>query len=138
MKSKSGLFLTELMLCIFFFALGSAICLQMFVKAHVLSEKSRDLSFSIEAASTMIDYWKDCNGDYDILMEELLSGEYTDNIFTIYYSKDGRTCEEDEKYYTLYLTTTTNQSIQNAHITVENPDSTIFEIDSEHFVKEGS
>lgn len=33
--SKTGLFLMELIIVIFFFALTSAICLQVFVKAHI-------------------------------------------------------------------------------------------------------
>lgn len=36
-KSKSGLFLMEIMFSILFFAIGSAVCLQLFAKAHSLS-----------------------------------------------------------------------------------------------------
>jgi hypothetical protein len=138
MKSKSSLFLIELMLSILFFAIASSVCLQMFVKAHTLSQDSRDLTFATEAASTLSDYWKDCNGDYDLLIDELLFGEYTDETFTVYYSKDGQSCEENEHYYTIYLTTTIDHSIMNAHICVENPTKVVYEMDSKHFVKEES
>ena len=36
--SKSGLFLIELILSIFFFIIAMAVCLQLFVKAHTLSQ----------------------------------------------------------------------------------------------------
>lgn len=46
-KSKSALFLMELIIVIFFFALTSAVCLQVFVKAHSVSENTKDLNEAI-------------------------------------------------------------------------------------------
>ena len=138
MKSKSGLFLMELMFCIFFFAIGSAVCLQMFVKAHTVSESSRDLTFATEICSTVSDHWKDSQGDYDLLLDLLLTGEYTDNVFTIYYTEEGENCEEADAFYTLHLTTTYDKSsmIMNGHFEVEHQDQLVYETDIEHFEKE--
>ncbi len=43
-KSRTSLFLMELIIAILFFSLASAICLRMFVSSHVLSEKDRNLN----------------------------------------------------------------------------------------------
>ena len=44
---SSGIFLLELMLAIFFFSLASAVCVQIFVKAHVLSNDSKLLHYAV-------------------------------------------------------------------------------------------
>ena len=46
-KNKSNLFLMELMICILFFALASAVCIQMFAKAGRLSQSSVDESHAV-------------------------------------------------------------------------------------------
>ena len=43
----SGIFLIELILAIFFFSLASAVCVQIFVKSHLLSRASQRLSHAV-------------------------------------------------------------------------------------------
>ena len=51
-KSKSALFLIELIIAILFFALSSAICVQLFAKAHLISQKSSNVTMAINCAQT--------------------------------------------------------------------------------------
>ena len=51
-KNKSNLFLMELMICILFFALASAVCIQMFAKAGRLSQSSVDESHAVGCAQS--------------------------------------------------------------------------------------
>ena len=46
-KSKSALFLMELIIVIFFFALTSAVCLQVFVKAHLVAKETKGLNYAV-------------------------------------------------------------------------------------------
>lgn len=46
-KSKSSLFLMELIIVIFFFSLTSAVCLEIFVKAHLVGENTKDLNNAV-------------------------------------------------------------------------------------------
>ena len=46
-RSRSSLFLMELILVILFFAVAGSICVQIFVKAHLLSQSSSDLNLSL-------------------------------------------------------------------------------------------
>lgn len=49
-KSKSALFLMELIIVIFFFAMTGAVCLQLFVKAHLIDVRTRNLNSAIRLA----------------------------------------------------------------------------------------
>ena len=46
-NSRTSLFLMELIIVILFFAIASAVCLRLFVSAHLLSEKDKDLSHAL-------------------------------------------------------------------------------------------
>ena len=46
-NSSSSLFLMELIIAILFFSLASTVCIQLFVKAHLLTEKSVNINQSI-------------------------------------------------------------------------------------------
>ena len=49
-SSKNSLFLMELILSILFFTLTAAVCLQLFVKAHVLSQDTINLNHAVTQA----------------------------------------------------------------------------------------
>lgn len=64
-KSKSALFLMELIIVIFFFALTSAVCLQLFVKAHTFDRRTQGLNYATlwadNAAELFYEYGSDPN-----------------------------------------------------------------------------
>lgn len=64
--SKSGLFLVELIIAILFFAVASVICVQLFVKAHLVSRQSRDVTAAITLAQNYAEQFK-AMGDSDKL-----------------------------------------------------------------------
>lgn len=45
---RSSLFLLELMIAILFFCLASAVCVQIFVKAHTISRETQELNTALE------------------------------------------------------------------------------------------
>ncbi len=50
---KSSLFLLELILAILFFSIASAVCVQLFVKSHLLSKDAQNLSIAVNECSDM-------------------------------------------------------------------------------------
>ena len=48
---RSSLFLLELMIAILFFCLASAVCVQIFVKAHTISRETQELNTALEKVS---------------------------------------------------------------------------------------
>ena len=66
-SSKSSLFLIELIIAILFFAIGSAVCVRAFVKAHDLSMRAKDLSFASAQASSAASVLEYTDGSFCIL-----------------------------------------------------------------------
>ena len=52
-KSQSSLFLIEVIIAVFFFAITAAICIRIFVKAHTITDKSREMTQSYIEADNM-------------------------------------------------------------------------------------
>ena len=46
-NNTSSLFLLELILAVLFFSVASALCIQIFTKAHLMSQDARDLNFAV-------------------------------------------------------------------------------------------
>lgn len=61
--SKTGLFLMELMMAILFFCLASAVCVQMFVKGHLLSNESVDLNHAVVRCESLAEAFYSCDGN---------------------------------------------------------------------------
>lgn len=64
-NSKSSLFLMELILSIMFFSLAAAICVQLFVKSHVLSRNSVELNHAVVECESAIEYFIGNDGNID-------------------------------------------------------------------------
>lgn len=61
--SRTGLFLMELMIGILFFSLAGALCIQMFVKSHLISESSTALNHGVLWAQNVAEAFQGCNGN---------------------------------------------------------------------------
>ena len=61
-NSRTSLFLMELIIVILFFAIASAICLRLFVGAHLLSEKDKNLSHALVWAQDLSESFYGCEG----------------------------------------------------------------------------
>lgn len=72
---KTGLFLMELIIAILFFSLAAAICIQLFVKSHTISERSIALNHSILLAQNTAEIFYATDGDLTEMASLLGSGE---------------------------------------------------------------
>ncbi len=52
-NSKASLFLMELIMSILFFSLSAAVCVQLFVKSHALSQQSLKLNYAVIASESL-------------------------------------------------------------------------------------
>lgn len=88
--SKASLFLMELILSILFFSLSAAVCVQLFVKSHLMSRQSLRLNYAVIYAESMADTFYSTDADLEKLTE-LLPGAYHNthnNTVNIYYDED--------------------------------------------------
>ena len=72
---KTGLFLMELIIAILFFSLAATICIQLFVKSHMISERSIALNHSILLAQNTAEIFYATNGDLEKTASLLGCGE---------------------------------------------------------------
>lgn len=97
----SGIFLMELMIAILFFALGSAVCLQLFAKSHQLNVQTEELHHAVNLVSSKA--------------EELLHADHI-SADSRYYGKDFSSCEAKDAFYELTVSPKTAGMIQTCDI----------------------
>lgn len=94
---SSGLFLMELILAILFFSVASAVCVEFFVKAHLISRDSEALTHAVN----------ECSGAAEILCTSdslpegltLLKGQYPEGDYPALSETEGTESTEVSLYY---------------------------------------
>lgn len=95
----------ELMIAICFFAITSAVCVQVFAKAHLVSEKTTNLNHAIAQSESVAESFRACNGNLLDTAALFPSGILKENMLTIDYGKDWQPCSrETSGAYRLTLT----------------------------------
>lgn len=103
--SKTSLFLMELIISILFFALSSAVCIQLFAKSHVLDEKTKKENMAIVKCENFCEMYIGLLEDYPNdserlkVMADLTSGKISDNQIIVFYDKTWNPCPESEATY---------------------------------------
>ena len=69
--SRSGLFLLELMIVILFFAVTSAVCVNLFVQAHLTSTAGGELTAATREVQSAAEWLKAVDGDLEKLAAQL-------------------------------------------------------------------
>ena len=98
--SKSSLFLLELMISIVFFAISAAGCVQIFAKAHMLSEQAEQLDLAVSIAQSLADTCR------------------TPEKEIRYYDVLGNTCEKESAVYQAEINITDVEEMLHLDITV--------------------
>lgn len=141
---SSSLFLMELILAILFFSITSAVCVQFFVKSHLLSQESKVLSQAVNECSNIAEAYdtSESIGDAlsllknrypDISAEPAASGQDT-AAAVIYYDDTFSPCGEDNAVYALKADFTQDDSMMTAHIEMTDDDSVIYELNTKHHI----
>lgn len=138
---SSSLFLMELILAILFFSITSAVCVQFFVKSHLLSKESKTLSQAVG----------ECSGIAEIIsvsdsadaVASLLRDRYPDSDTgqaagspaAIYYDGSFSPCGEGDAVYTLEAVLAEEDGMLSARMKVTGPDdSLIYELSTSHHI----
>lgn len=105
--SKSGSFLMELILSILFFSVASAVCIQLFAKAHLLDQKTGYQNQAVIWAENLASIWQAENGDLS-LVRDTLCADYaaapgsvvlsdSGSLLLVYLDKDGMPTPDAEQ-----------------------------------------
>lgn len=78
--SRSSLFLIELIISIFFFIIAAAICMQLFIKSHSISQDTVAINHAIVLTQNLSEIFINENGDFSKVKNYFSSesGIYTD------------------------------------------------------------
>lgn len=92
---SSSIFLMEFILAVLFFSVASSVCVQFFVKAHILSQHSQTLSHAVSECSSIAEI---CRASESLMeAETLLTKEYPymekDENLLLYYDEKFLPCE---------------------------------------------
>lgn len=115
-SSKSELFLMELILSILFFSLAGAVCIQMFVRSHLLSNESVELNHAVEWCQNIAEGFYGCEGNVTELV----------NLFDNLYSD---TSTEDNDYI-LPL----NSTFEPVTLSMQKPVSQLSSTDCSYYI----
>ena len=156
---SSSLFLIELILAILFFSVASAVCVQLFVKSHLLSTDSNALNHAVNECANVAEIVASAERAEDVLnaLEALYpdasrpeAGTDTqDNLFNgtifVFYDNAFVACKEGtEAEYFLAIHLTEEENTLQAHMQMskmENPQDLaradgqiVFELETTHHV----
>ncbi|MDY5988916.1 MAG: hypothetical protein SPJ11_04555 [Coprococcus catus] len=102
-NNTSSLFLLELILAVLFFSVASALCIQIFTKAHLMSQDARDLNFAVNEVSSMAEQMPD-----DSLQNA-----------AAYYDSSYASCEKTDAVYVLTVHYEPEDTLLKAHISMD-------------------
>ena len=106
-SGRSSLLLMELILAILFFALVSAVCLQIFVKANLIGKDTEELDQAVRCVTSAAELLGQAEEPMEQIMAQypnsfVLSG---DNRITLLFDEDFRSCDSGHMVYQMDITT---------------------------------
>lgn len=141
---NSSLFLMELILAILFFSITSAVCVQFFVKSHILNQDSRILTNAVNqcsAAAEVCSTSDDADTAGKLLLEIYPGAEIcnADKTAVIYFDSDFNQCAKKDSVYRMMVLLHENEDMLSANIRFEDitgdtEESTIYELDTRHHI----
>lgn len=102
-NNTSSLFLLELILAVLFFSVASALCIQIFIKAHLMSQDARNLNFAVNEVSSMAEQMPD-----DSLQDA-----------AAYYDSSYASCKKADAVYVLTVHYEPEDTLLKAHISMD-------------------
>lgn len=102
-SSKSSLFLMELIISLLFFSIAGAVCVQLFLKSHLVGENTVDTTNSILWSQNLAEAFLASNGSPQKLNVIFPEGTAAENSFSLYFDGDWESCAPDTAVYQAQL-----------------------------------
>lgn len=126
-NNTSSLFLLELILAVLFFSVASALCIQIFTKAHLMSQDARDLNFAVNEVSSMAEQISagTLHSDTAASSDDTASDPSTqmpdDSLqdAAAYYDSGYASCEKANAVYVLTVHYEPEDTLLKAHISMD-------------------
>ena len=109
----------ELIITILLFAACGAVCMKLFVTAHVMTLDTVELNRSVSIAQGFAEVMRGTDGDMKSVLEhypEAITGG--EGFFEVYYDGNFEPCDYENASYVGDVTMTPNGAIQNMEIRI--------------------
>jgi hypothetical protein len=130
----------ELMLAILLFSLAAAICVQVFVKSHMISEQSTNLNYAVLASTSVAEILRSSGDSAEILSKEYPFSESDTYTTHIFYDSDWVPTTKEVSCFTLSVAYTQEKELLTADISVyqnQSKDTLIYSLEVvKHIEKE--
>ncbi len=117
MKSKmnhSNAFVLEILLDILLFAILLTVALNMLIKAHHLTNRTRELHQAVSLCSDVADLYENGSGDFSKIVEVFPQARSTDSYLTIYFDQDFLPTDQSNAAYILTSTVVDSDQLEFA------------------------
>ena len=101
LSGRSGLLLTEIILSLLFFSLSGAVCLQMFVRASLLSRETAELDMAVRHVSSAAEVLNQPGHTAEHLRLLYPGTSVADRKAYVWFDGDFAVCGEEEAFYRL-------------------------------------
>ncbi len=131
-RSRTSILLIEIMISILFLSISIAVCVQLFVAAHLTGEESNDRNVAIFQSQTIADTFSAMDGNIDELAEQFAL-QQDGEIYLTYYDENGQFTRNENRYSIVitpsengdlitldmeFIVTDTDLSVYNLHTSV--------------------
>lgn len=99
--SKSSLFLIEMLFSLLFFSMIAALCIQVFVQSHRLSQKSENLNEAQNLASSLAEVIIASEGNSSSMRTYFPEAVFSEDQIFLYYDSDWNLTSEKNSSYAL-------------------------------------
>lgn len=148
--SKSSLFLMELIISILFFSLASAVCIQLFVKAHVLNNRTQEHNQIVVWSQNLAELWRAYDGDNISISNQLRtdyacedSSVYLTNVppytLILYFNEDWELSDQNIVYHVALSGSTYDEASRliSSEIRVSRGEEILYTLPLFHHIAEG-
>lgn len=140
---RSSLFLMELIIAILFFCLASMVCVQIFVKARLISRQAQEMGCAVEKVSGFTELFlsgKDFTEQIRLVTEGMAEIRDTSDI-RIYYDARWQVCEAEDASYLVKIQTGRKDGLLHASFcakeyTGKKEGKSIYEVETDRYPDE--
>lgn len=119
LKSKTSLFLMELIITILLFAACGAVCVRLFVTSYVMTQDTVELNESVSIAQGFAEVMRGTDGDIDSVLEQYPTAVRGDEgFFEVFYDEEFEVCSYENASYVADVTMQPNGAIQNLEVRI--------------------
>lgn len=142
---SSNLFLMELILSIFFFILTASLCVQVFAKAHTVSEDAKALNFAVTECGSAAELvtasgsTADFRGNFALLSDGEIT-ETDDGCLAVYFDGEKAPCGPSDAVFCLICDISEKDSMLTAKIDFKelSGGEIIYSLTAEHYTGRGN